>query len=195
MSINSNIYYKQLDNRNYLSPIGFRFSIARFPKVSFFCNRASIPEISLGVANQPSYLKGIPQTGDTVQYGQLPINFIVDEDLVNYSLIHNWITGIGFPRDASQFEDITTDDQGVRDYKLQYSDVSLTILNSNYNEVANVKFWDAFPVSLSTLDFTATDTDINYLTATATFEYTYHELLGTDNKPLRPDYVNQSLQR
>ena len=26
-----NIYYKQLDNRNYMSPIGFQFSIARYP--------------------------------------------------------------------------------------------------------------------------------------------------------------------
>ena len=45
----------QIENRNYLSPRGFKFSLAKFPKVDFFCNSASIPEITLGTYQQPSY--------------------------------------------------------------------------------------------------------------------------------------------
>lgn len=190
----SNIYYKQLDNRNYMSPIGFRFSIARFPKVTFFSNQASVPEISLGVANQPSYLKPVPVPGDRVQYGELPMQFLVDEDFLNYTLVHNWITGLGFPKIPSQFLEWTTDAEGQRDLKLQYSDATLDILNSNYNPIAKIKFWDIFPTSLSSLDFNATDTDINYFIANATFQYTYYQILNKDNQPLTPDYINQPIQ-
>ena len=189
----TNIYYKQLDNRNYMSPIGFSFSIARFPKVSFFSNKASLPSVTLGSVEQANYLKQLMHPGDRVEYGELPIEFLVDEDMLNYSLIHNWITGLGFPETMQQFETFTTDDQGIRDLKLQYSDATLGILNSNYNTIAKIKFWDIYPTNLSPLEFTATDTDINYLVASVSFMYTYYQILDKDGKPLTPDYVNQAL--
>jgi len=53
----------QIQNRNFLSPVGFKFTLAKEPKVSFFCNSASIPEITLGNTVQPSYLKDIDIPG------------------------------------------------------------------------------------------------------------------------------------
>ena len=47
----------QLDNRNYLSPVGFKFVITKAPKADFFSNSANIPGINLGFAEQPTYLK------------------------------------------------------------------------------------------------------------------------------------------
>ena len=44
----------QISNRNFLSPIGFKFTIAKTPKVDFFCNSARIPEITLGTTIQAS---------------------------------------------------------------------------------------------------------------------------------------------
>jgi len=35
----------QPQNRNFLSPTGFKFSLKRAPKVSFFCNSANIPDL------------------------------------------------------------------------------------------------------------------------------------------------------
>ena len=57
----------QISNRNFLSPIGFKFTIAKTPKVDFFCNSARIPEITLGTTIQASYLKDIDITGDKLQ--------------------------------------------------------------------------------------------------------------------------------
>ena len=53
------IYSNQIENRNFLSPIGFKFTLSKTPKVTFFSNSSRIPEISLGTALQPSYLKDI----------------------------------------------------------------------------------------------------------------------------------------
>ena len=39
---------RQLENRNYLSPTGFKFALDRSPGVAFFCNQANIPDINLG---------------------------------------------------------------------------------------------------------------------------------------------------
>ena len=178
----------QLSNRNFLSPIGFKFSIAKTPKVEFYCNSSRIPEITLGTAIQPSYLKDIDIPGDKLQYGDFSLRFLVDEEMENYMAIHTWLTGLGFPETTQQFKDLTTEGNqnsnrfGQRDMDLAFSDASLYILNSNYRTTGIVKFQGLFPVSLTSLDFEATDTDINYFTAEATFKYTIYNILGPDNR-------------
>ncbi len=174
----------QIGNRNFLAPVGFKFSLSKFPKVDFFCNSARIPEITLGTAIQPSYLKEIDIPGEKLIYGDLSIRFLVDEQLENYVAVHNWLTGLGFPETPQQFIDKTTDRDGLRDFQEQFCDGSLHILNSNYNDVAIVKFKDIFPTSITSLDFDATETDINYFTAEATFKYVIYSIVGTDGKDL-----------
>ena len=83
-----------IDNRNFLAPTGFKFSLKRSPGVAFFCNQANIPSLDLGIATQPTYLKDIDVPGDKIQFGDLTLRFLVDEDLVNYMEIQNWIRGL-----------------------------------------------------------------------------------------------------
>jgi hypothetical protein len=174
----------QIQNRNFLSPVGFKFTLAKYPKVSFFCNTARIPELNLGTAIQPSYLKDLDVPGEKISYGDFTLSFLVDENLENYMSIHNWITGLGFPETTQQFKDLTTNDDSIRDLKEQYSDGSLSILNSNYRTTANVKFKDLFPVSLTSLEFDATVSDIQYFTAEAIFKYTVYNIVDTNGELL-----------
>lgn len=175
-------FNKQIGNRNFLSPVGFKFTLAKEPKVDFFSNSASIPNISLGTAVQPSYLKDVDIPGEKLTYGDFSLRFLVDENMVNYMAIHNWMTGLGFPETAQEFKDLTTDATGQRDLKEQFSDGSLHILNSNFRDVAIVKFRDLFPVSLSSLEFDASEADIQYFTADVTFKYTIYDILGADGR-------------
>ena len=174
----------QIKNRNFLAPVGFKFALSKNPKVSFFSNTARIPDISLGTAIESTYLKDIDIPGEKLTYGELNVRFLVDENLENYMAIHNWLTGLGFPETQQQFIDITKNEEVQRDKKEQYSDGSLHILNSNYNDIAVVKFKDLFPVYLTSLEFDATESDINYFTAEANFKYTLYNILGTDGNPL-----------
>jgi len=178
-SSNSCSWANQINNRNFLSGIGFKFNLGKYPKVDFFCNSARIPEITLATAKQPTYLKDIDVPETKLSFGDLTIQFLVDENLENYRIVHEWMYGLGFPETAQQFIDVTSDQEGVRDMKEQFADGSLRILNSNFNEVAKVKFLDMFPVSLSSLDFDATSTDVNYFTAQATFKYTVYQLTSS----------------
>jgi len=172
----------QIENRNFLSPVGFNFTLANYQKVSFFSNSARIPEITLGTAIYPSPLKRLDIPGDILTYDDFQLRFMVDEKLENYMLIHNWMTGLGFPESPQQFKNLITNDNGVEDYKEQYTDGSLSILNSNYNTVAVVRFRDLFPVSLTSLDFEAGEPDISYFTASVTFKYTIYEVFAADGR-------------
>jgi hypothetical protein len=172
----------QIENRNFLSPVGFNFTLANYQKVSFFSNSAAIPEIILGNAIQPTYLKNLDVPGDILTYDDFTLRFLVDESLENYMLIHNWLTGLGFPESPQQFKNLIKNDNDIKDYKEQYTDGSLSILNSNYNTVAIVKFRDLYPVSLTSLDFEAGESDINYFTASVTFKYTIYEVFAADNR-------------
>ena len=175
-------FVNQIQNRNFLSPVGFKFTLAKYPKISFFSNSARIPELSLGTAIQPSYLKDIDVPGEKLTYGDLTIRFLVDENMKNYMAVHNWLKGIGFPETPQQFKDQTTDEDGLRDEKEVFSDGSLHILNSNFQDVAIVKFNDLFPVALTSLEFDATETDINYFTAEVVMRYTVYSIFDTDGR-------------
>ena len=167
---------KQIQNRNFLSGIAFKFNLAKFPKVDFFSNSARIPELTLELTSQPSYLKNIDVPGERLTYGDLTLRFLVDENMENYISVYNWLTGLGFPETTKEFADLIKDKDGQRDPKEAFCDGTLRILNSNYREVAKVKFNDLFPTSLTSLDFDATNTDVQYFTAEATFKYTVYKI-------------------
>ena len=173
-------FAKQIDNRNFLSGVGFKFNLSKFPKVDFFSNSARIPELNLELTRQPSYLKNIDVPGERLTYGDLTLRFLVDENMENYLAVYNWLTGLGFPETTKEFKELTTDKDGQKDPKEAFCDGSLRILNSNYREVGKVKFLDLFPTSLTSLDFDATNTDIQYFTAEATFKYTIYKLTTTN---------------
>jgi hypothetical protein len=172
----------QITNRNFLSPVGFKFTLSKEPKVPFFCNSARIPELTLDALQQPSYLKDIDVPGGKLQYGDLNLRFIVDENMENYMAIHNWLTGLGAPESLGQYYNLI--DGTGEDPKKAFSDGSLYVLNSNYNTTAVVKFKDLFPVSLSSLDFDSTLTDVQYFTAEVSFKYTIYNILDANNQPL-----------
>ena len=180
-------YDSQIQNRNFLSPTGLRFTLTRTPKVAFFANSANIPDLNLGVANQPSYLKDIDVPGDKLQFGDFSLRFLVDEDLKNYMEIQNWMRGLGYPESIREIIDFQNEETKtiIPDKTMDiYSDGSLIILTSNNNINFKVNFENMFPTFLSTLDFSATDTDVEYFTADVTFKYTIYNITDVNGATL-----------
>ena len=172
----SSAFGKQIANRNFLSGVGFKFNLTKFPKVDFFSNSARIPELNLELTQQASYLKNIAVPGERLTYGDFTLRFLVDENMENYLSVYNWLTGLGFPETTKEFADLIKDKDGLRDPKEAFCDGTLRILNSKYRAVAKVKFNDLFPTSLTSLDFDATNTDVQYFTAESTFKYTVYKI-------------------
>lgn len=171
---------KQISNKSFLSPTGFKFTLAKKPKIDFFCDSANIPGINLGVAIQSTYLKSIPVPGDVLTYDDLTLSFNIDEDMENYLEVYNWLIQFGFPRDAGQYQQLLMEDEnnpGKQTAISGMSDGTLIIYNSNYRPKIEVRFKDLFPTSLSSLQFQSKVNDIQYLTAQAVFKYTIYEIV------------------
>ena len=194
MATSSSPLARQPDKLDYLSPTQFKFNIHQLPKVEFFCTAANIPAISLGEAIFPTPYKEIPVMGDTLTYDNLSISFIVDENLENYIELHNWLIGIGFPKNRNQFSNFRSSTssspiatQGVSDdigdvkpstsARGMFGDAILTTLTNKNNPVVEARFQDLYPVSLGALDFTQTATDVEYITVTADFSYKLYEIV------------------
>jgi hypothetical protein len=184
---------RQPTKLDYSSPTQFKFTIHQLPKVEFFTTSAAVPGISLNNYEQPTPFKNIPIIGDRLTYEDLTISFIVDEYLENYITIHNWMTGIGFPKSRSQFTAFRNTgsntpnssaggntDIGVvgsaTDDNAFYSDATLTILSNKNNPIVEVRYADMFPTSLSTLEYNQNTSDVEYITANITFKYKLYEM-------------------
>ena len=183
---------RQIKNRNFLSPTGFKFTLVRSPKVAFFCNQANIPDLTLGTAVQPTYLKDIDQPGDKLTFGDLTLQFLVDENLKNYMEIQNWLRGLGYPQNIGEIYNLQKTGNPSLDLKSRsmdnvFSDGTLQILSSSMVAKFQVKFQRLFPYSLTTLDFYATATDIDYFTANVSFKYLVYEITDLDGDPLTSD--------
>ena len=184
----ANAYQRQIKNRNFLAPTGFKLVVNRSPKVAFFSNAANLPGITLGEAIQPTYLKDIPTPGDKIVFDDFTIRFMVDEDLKNYMEIQNWIRGLGYPETLQEIYDLQDEERDIDNRDRQsmdiYSDGTLTVLGSSNNAIFKVQFSDLWPYSLTTLQFDATDTDVNFFTADVSFKYTIYRITDLENKNL-----------
>jgi len=167
----------QPNNTNFLSPIGFKFSIQRLPHINYFCTTASIPDLSMGQIDtvDNTFIK-LPVPGDKLQFGLLSLNFRVDEDLQNFQEIYNWMIGLGYPDNFNQSAALRNTTNNNLPQGDTYSDGSLIITTASYKPNIEVKFTDMYPVTLSSVDFTIEATDVEYLLGTVGFAYRKYEL-------------------
>ena len=166
----------QPSNRNFLIPNSFQFSIERVPTVGFFGSIINVPGMTLGVTNQPNYLKNVPRPGELLEFDDLDLTFFVDEDLQNYLEIDKWMRGLGFPESLEQIyklQDEGTSNQVSLDI---YSDATLVINNNQQQPAFQVKFKGLFPYYLSPLEFNSQVQDVEYLQARVGFKYLIYDI-------------------
>ena len=158
---------EQPTNRNFLSPAGFKLDLQIFDGVDFFCQSASIPDISIPIATVATPYRQVPIAGSGgINFGDLQVRFLIDEELKNYNSIHSWIRKYGLSESRLS--------PGESDL---YSNGRLFILTSHSNTNHIVEFTNIFPISLSGVPFDATVGDVEYFAADVTFKYERYDLL------------------
>ena len=190
-----NVQTRQPAKMDYASPIQFRFKCTKLPEVEFTCQTANIPGISLGSATQPTPLVDIPIPGDKISFQSLDINFLVDENLNNYKEIHDWILGLGFPNKNEQYANLQAAGSdrfpgstagpvvpGVQAPQPLseggiYSDAILTVLNSKNIAKTEIRFQNVYPTSLGSLNYDVRQTDVDYLSASVSFNYMNYDIV------------------
>lgn len=169
----------QLTNRNYLAPVGFKFSLSFLPTVDFYCQSANVPTINAGYPTVATPYHDYPVPPDKMTFDELNIRFLVDEDMKNFSAIQNWIRGLTKPESFAQVNEYLSSGpykEPKQSYLNEMQDATLTILTSNYNPNINIKFEGIFPISLTGLNFDVDTNDIQYLTAEASFKYSIYNI-------------------
>jgi len=186
MALSTNVLNRQPSNLDFARTTQFRFNILKIPNVEYHITEANLPGIAFGgdaVLN--TRFTSMPFMGDTLEFSPLEISFMVQEDLQNWREIHDWMTGIGFPKNTEQFKDAIAEGQELKNTtnrgvnvnpNVLASDATLTILTNKNNPVIRVNFKNMYPTSLSGLSFNTQDTDATALTAQVTMSYDLYEI-------------------
>ena len=191
----TNVVNRTPDKQDYASPVQFRFKCTKLPLVEFFVQSVNLPGINLGSAQQTNPLYDIPLPGDKITYASLDLSFVVDENLNNYKEIHDWILGLGFPSNHTQFQDLqtagsdrfpgstrstaatgTNTPQPLNEGGI-YSDATLTVLNSKNIAKTEIRFENVYPTSLGSLSYDVRATDVDYLNASVSFNYMNYNIV------------------
>jgi len=179
---------------DFASPTQFRFQIQKLPEVQFFCQTINIPSISITEMIQPTPLQQLTIAGSDITYEDLTATFLIDEEYRNYREVHDWLKGLSFPENHTQFQNLLLEgsdrmprsqSRGVQTESGKtnpatpdsaiYSDATLTILTSKNNPSLEVRFRDVYPKSISNVNLNVSDAEVNYLVADVTFGYKYYE--------------------
>jgi len=157
------------DQTAFVNPSGFRLLIdsLKYKNAQYFVQTAALPDVSAQGAPANYKQRNIAMMPDKIDYAPLEIAFLIDEDLINYKEIHDWILGLVIENDSPK----SGNAYNIRKTR----DLTLQILTSHNNVAKEIIFADAYPISLSSLPFSTNVTDIEYLTAVASFQYSYYK--------------------
>ena len=166
----------------------FQLNIPIFPLTQWFVVSCNVPGVTMGQGVVPTPLIDVPLMGDKLTYDQFNMTFLVDEKLKNYIELHDWLVNMAAPQNHDQFgarnsEYVISPSQPTKFYRNGeevtgstsdrdlYCDIQLTILSSKNNPVAVITMQNAFPVTLSALDYTQQDTDTTYVQGNVSFAF------------------------
>lgn len=172
------------NNVDLLQSTKFRITFNRLPGMTYFCQSANLPGVSITEIPKSTPFVELFVPGEKLIYDTLNITFLVDEDLRAWTQIHDWMRGITFPLDFEEYLNMQKENAvsafGQRFINNttfaggQYTEAIMTIFTNKNNPNFRVKFVDLFPVNLSTIIFNTGDSAENVMTADATFRFTYY---------------------
>ena len=120
------------DNLNYLSNISFRLTMEDAPSLTWFCQGASIPGVSVDAIEIFNPHATVPVSGSKVSFEELSIRFIVDEHLKNWIEIYDRIIALGLAEGHEKYKKLKNSNT-IHPRGGIVSTIVLTILTSAMN--------------------------------------------------------------
>jgi hypothetical protein len=168
-------------NKDLLQSTKYRLVFDRLHGMTFFCQTANLPGVSLTEVLFPTPFMDLYVPGEKIIYDTFNVTFLVDEDLSDWRQIHDWIRGMTFPTDFKEYRGLaklstsSAFRAGTSRLPPQYTDATLTVYTNKNNPNLRIKLNDVFPTSLSSVQFAASDSADNVITADATFRFSYYD--------------------
>jgi hypothetical protein len=155
-------------NTNFLQPTKFLLTFNRVGALQYFCQSVNLPGISLDDAERPTPFVNLYSPGTKLTYNPLNVTFIVDEDLITWQNLQQWLNSIASPEGFQGRNGKPSDN---------FSDATLTILTNLNNSNLRIQYYNVFPTSISDIDFDTKLSADDIITASASFRYDYYEIL------------------
>lgn len=160
-------------NTSLLQPTKYQLVFARMPHITYFCQTFNLPGLSMSEIVRNTPFVDLYVYGDKVQYEPFDLTFMVDEDLRTWLEMHNWITGLTFPKGFEQYRRLIKEN---KDYGGTVSDATMTVMSNKNMPNIRITFRDCFPTSVSSITFDYTMDASMTLTASASFRYNYFDV-------------------
>ena len=168
-------------NRDLLQGTKFHLNFSRLPGLTFFCQTVNIPGVSLSEVPRNTPFIDLYVPGEKIIYDTLNATMLINEDMSDWIIIHDWIRAMTFPR---EFEEYAKMDGMFKDSVLrkgtkvppQYSDASLTVYTNKNNPNLRISFKDCFPTSLGGIQFSSMDSAETIQTTDVLFRYSYYNI-------------------
>lgn len=164
------------ENLNYLSNVSFRLTMEDAPHMTWFCQAANIPGVSIDAIEIFNPTATIPVAGSRVSFEELSVRFIVDEHMKNWTEIYDRIIALGLAEGQEKFRKLKASGSNPTSRGGTVSTIVLTLLTSAMNPQMEFHFFDAFPINVSSIEFDSSAADVEYFVATATFRYVNYEI-------------------
>lgn len=162
-------------NQNYFQPTGFKVVIDRlsYPNIEFFAQSVDHPSVS---AQSPNLVyrrvSNIPVPADTLDFSELSMQILLDEDLKSYTEIYDWMTRnvnenyVQQGRLNNRWSDETP----------SQSDITVSMLTSNNTKNKKIVYKSCVPTSLGGLNLNASASNVEYLPLSVTFAFVDFEI-------------------
>ena len=176
------------DNLSYLAPTQFELLIKKLPNTKYFSTGVNVPSVSVAEVQQPTNLgRNVLIPGDKINFGEITVTFIVDENMENWTELYQWMSQITSSTDPEKYRSLVGANRranepydGSGDYDAVYSDMTIVVTTAANNPNRYIRIQDAFPTSLGeiTMDTTVAG-GLTYVTCTASFQFTSFEIAST----------------
>jgi hypothetical protein len=163
-------YNQTPTNKSFLSNNKYEFVIDRLPHVTFFIQSVVIPDVSLVGTQVPSPYVSVPIPGNILNYGELTVTYIMDEDMKAWREIYDWMYNLGNPESKNKIGDLT---QTLGRRNSVTSDASLLIKSNANNPRVKFTFKDIFPTTLGGLTLSSSEGQ-EFITSTISFLYSHY---------------------
>ena len=162
-----------INDVNLFQPTGFQISIDRknFSAITFFAQQVMHPSMQTTAADLSSpRLQSIPMPADTVVFGELSINGVLDENFKAYKEIYTWMLKLVNSNFLPAGSRTATEPPS-------HCDITVVALTSANNPNITIKYRDCVPTSVGDITFDASLSDVSVISFPTTFKFSHFEVI------------------
>ena len=139
----------------------FLLEIPAAPELNYHIQNCELPGLTMAGVDTPFKNHQASVPSNRIEFDQLTLSFLVDEQWKNWEFIFNWMKNIRTGKGSIQST---------------MSDITLNLVNSNKNLNQLLVFHDAYPTFLSALSLDSATVEATPLQASLTFRFQDYEL-------------------